>query len=164
MSPPDAVCSPRLPASQAFLKMLRWLENYPRDDDGVYYATYGNGTFTDASKHPHKPHKKWGRTSTAAGAYMLIFDTWDGARVRGIVFDFMPTSQDKVAWWLIGQSHAQALVCAGSDKLEQAFIALGSQWASLPGASQSQVSIAQAKARYALYLGQYSAGAKQASK
>ncbi len=88
---------------------------------------------------------------------MIVNGTWTSAKRNGIVFDFMPDSQDKVAWWLIGQSRAQALVCAGFGKLEQAFAALGSQWASLPGASQSQVPIAEAKARYAMYLAQYSA-------
>ena len=63
----------------------------------------------------------------------------------------MPASQDKVAWWIIGQSHAQALVCGRADRLDEAFAAL-SQWSSLPGASQSQVSSAAAKARYGSYL------------
>lgn len=163
MSLPDPACNASEPTAQAFLKLLRWLENYPRDDDAVYYATYGNGTFSDASKHPNTPHTKWGRTSTAAGAYMIVYATWAGAKRNGICFDFMPASQDKVAWWIIGQSHAQALVCAGSGKLEQAFAALGSQWASLPGATQSQVSVAEAKARYEAYLAKYSAKLKQAS-
>ena len=64
----------------------------------------------------------------------------------------MPTSQDKVAWWIVGQSHAHDLVCAGRDRLDDAFTALSSQWSSLPGASQSQVSVTDAKARYDRYL------------
>ena len=156
MDQPSKPCTADLPTSRAFLKLLRWLENHPRDDDGVYYVTYGGGTFSDASTHPNTPHKKWGHTSTAAGAYQIVFGTWNSAKRNGVAFDFMPTSQDKVAWWIIGQSHAQALVCGGAGKLDEAFAALSSQWSSLPGASQSQVSAPDAKARYATYLQAFS--------
>ncbi len=152
MASPALPCTADLAPCGAFLKLLRWLENYPRDDDGVYYVTYGGGTFSDASSHPNTPHKKWGHTSTAAGAYQIVFGTWASAKRNGVAFDFMPASQDKVAWWIIGQSHAQALVCGGADRLDEAFAALSSQWSSLPGASQSQVSSAAAKARYGSYL------------
>ena len=74
------------------------------------------------------------------------------ARRRSRIIAFMPTSQDKVAWWIVGQSHAHDLVCAGRDRLDDAFTALSSQWSSLPGASQSQVSVTDAKARYDRYL------------
>ena len=160
MTSPAPACTADLPASKAFLTLLRWLENYPRDDDGVYWITYGGGTFSDASAHPNTPHKKWGHTSTAAGAYQIVFGTWAAAKRNGVAFDFMPASQDHVAWWIIGQSHAQALVCGGADRLDQAFTALSSQWSSLPGASQSQVSVGDAKRRYSQYLASFSAAAK----
>ena len=157
MEQPSKPCTADLPTSGAFLKLLRWLENHPRDDDGVYYATYGGGTFSDASSHPNTPHKKWGHTSTAADAYQIVFGTRAAAKRNGIAFDFMPASQDKVVWWIIGQSHAQALVCSGAGKLDEAFAALSSQWSSLPGAAQSQVSAVDAKARYASYPQAFSA-------
>ena len=157
MASPSQDCTADLPASKAFLKLLRWLENYPRDDDGVYWVTYGGGTFSDASSHPNTPHKKWGHTSTAAGAYQIVFGTWAAAKRNGVAFDFMPASQDEVAWWIIGQSRAQALVCGGGVQLEKAFVALSSQWSSLPGAAQSQVSAAEAKAQYGQYLASFAA-------
>ena len=164
MALPAQACTADLPTSRAFLKLLRWLENYPRDDDGVYWVTYGGGTFSDASSHPNTPHKKWGHTSTAAGAYQIVFGTWASAKRNGVAFDFMPASQDKVAWWIIGQSRAQAFFCSGKDQLDQAFAALASQWSSLPGAAQSQVSAADAKARYLTYLTSFSAPVTAASR
>ncbi len=67
MRPPNPACNAGLPTSQAFLKMLRWLENYPRDDDAVYYATHGNGTFTDASSDPNTPHTQVGKNLDSLG-------------------------------------------------------------------------------------------------
>ena len=157
MAPQPQACTADLPTSKAFLKLLRWLENYPRDDEGVYWVTYGGDTFSDASSHPNTPHKRWGRTSTAAGAYQIVFGTWAAAKRNGVAFDFMPASQDEVAWWIIGQSHAQALVCGGEAQLDQAFTALSSQWSSLPGAAQSQVTVEAAKARYRQYLTSFTA-------
>ncbi len=58
MASPAPPCTADLPPCRALLKLLRWLENYPRDDDGVYYVTYGGGTFSDASSHPNTPHEK----------------------------------------------------------------------------------------------------------
>ena len=151
MSPPSTACAIDNVNSRAFLKLLRWLD-YPRDDDNVYYVTYGGSTFSDLTKHPNTPHTKWGRTSTAAGAYQIVVGTWLSAKRNGIANDFMPASQDKIAWWIIGQMHAQAAVCGGVDKLDDAYKALRSQWSSLPGAGQNQVSAAGAKSRYEQYV------------
>ncbi len=74
----------RSPPCRAFLKLLQWLENYPRDDDGVYYLTYGGGMFSDASSHPNTPPKKWGHISTAAGADRIVFGTWASAKRSGV--------------------------------------------------------------------------------
>jgi muramidase (phage lysozyme) len=50
------------------------------------------------------------------------------------IADFSPASQDKVAEWLIGSSHALDLVRKG--KLERAIAPLNKTWVSLPGESQ----------------------------
>ncbi|MGI4732283.1 MAG: hypothetical protein ACRYG8_18885 [Janthinobacterium lividum] len=152
----DQPCTVDSPAVQAFLKLLRWLENYPRDDDGVYSAMFGGSSFSDTKTHPNTPNTRWGKTSTAAGAYQIVYGTWNAARRNGVVSDFTPTSQNKVAWWIITTSHAKDLVCGGEPTLRAAFSKLGSQWSSLPGAAQSQVSMEEANARYARYLANYS--------
>ena len=74
MASPVQDCTADLPTSRAFLKLLRWLEHYPRDDDGVYWVTYGGGTFSDGKSHPNKRHTKWGHTSSAAGAYQIVVE------------------------------------------------------------------------------------------
>ena len=144
------LCTISDPKVQAFLKLLRWLENYPRDD--VYNQMYGGMTFTDMSRHPNQPHIRWGKKSTAAGAYMFLTGTWQEAVEAGIVSDFTPQSQDPLAWWKIGQRHAQPAPCGGRTTLSTAFSLLRAEWSSLPGAGQSQVSMQSARDRYETYL------------
>jgi lysozyme len=156
MAAPQKICDPTSQNVRAFLKLLRWLENYPDDDDKVYYKLFGGATFTDTSKHPNQNKTTgWGKTSSAAGAYMILYGTWKEAYDNGVVTDFTPTSQDKLAWWKIGQRHAQVAVCGGRNTLLDAFSKLRAEWSSLPGASQSQVSQQAAMNRYELYLLQF---------
>ncbi len=144
------LCTISDPKVQAFLKLLRWLENYPRDD--VYNQMYGGLTFTDMSRHPNQLHTRWGKTSNAAGAYMALYSTWLEAVQKGVVSDYTPASQDTLAWWKIGKRHAQAAVCGGRGTLDEAFKLLRLEWSSLPGAGQNQVSVQAAKNRYETYL------------
>ena len=112
-SPP--VCDPGCQNVRAFLKLLRWAVNYPNDGDFVYYKLYGGKSFTDTSRHPNRAILTSGRPdpSTAAGAYMLTYPAWKAAQLKGIVADFTPASQDRLAWWRIGQRGAQLAVCGG---------------------------------------------------
>ena len=128
---------------RAFLQVIRWAEFYPngnQPDD--YYRMYGGDKFTDSSDHPRKAVTKWHKTSTAAGAYMILEDTWNRYDKLLNLPDFGPASQDKVAIEIIRQSHALELVRAG--KIEEAIAKLRSQWTSLPGAKQSRVTMKQA--------------------
>ena len=113
---------------------------------------YGGMTFTDISRHPNQPHIRWGRKSTAAGAYMFLTGTWQEAVEAGVVSDFTPASQDTLAWWKIGQRHARPAVCGGRATLIVAFNLLRAEWSPLPGAAQSQVSMQGARDRYETYL------------
>ena len=159
-SPTPPVCDPGCQNVRAFLKLLRWAENYPNDGDFVYYRLYGGKSFTVTTTHPNKAIVAWGRPdpSTAAGGYMFTYPTWKAAQVKGIVADFTPASQDKLAWWRIGQRHAQAAVCGGRATLEVAVRLLRLDWASLPGASQSQISVQAARNRYEGYLLEFAVG------
>lgn len=149
-------CDISNPNVKAFLKLLRWLENYPDDTDADYTRMFGGGKFSDMTKHPNVVNTKWGKSSTAAGAYMFVYGTWKEAKDKGVIKDFSDASQDQLAWWKIGQRHAQVAVCAGSPSLEKAFQILRPEWSSLPGASQNQVSAQEAGHRYDIYLSQFS--------
>ena len=159
MPPPSQPCDPTSQNVKAFLKLLRWLENYPRDDDGVYLVMFGGSTFTDTTKHPNIANSRWNRTSTAAGAYMFVFGTWKEAVDKKVITDFTPASQDTLAWWKIGRRNAQVAVCGGRNTLSDAFSLLSSEWASLPGASQSQVKESEARNKYESYLLQFAPAA-----
>jgi lysozyme len=132
----------------AFLKLLRYCE-HRRDSDSVYLTMYGGGSFTDTSAHPNKAVTKWGKTSTAAGAYQILYGTWKEAKDKGIVSDFSPESQDKLARWKLKTRGALELVKAGD--VEGAVGKLRNEWTSLPGANESALGMDQAKQRFALY-------------
>jgi muramidase (phage lysozyme) len=161
--PSVPICDPSSQNVQAFLKLLRWCENYPNDGASTYLTMYGGKVFTYTSQHPNVANTKWGKTSTAAGAYMFLYTTWKEAKDKGIVDDFTPAAQDKLAWWKIGQRRAQAQVCGGRNTLENAIKLLRLEWASLPGASQNQISLQSAKNQYEKYLLEFSP-VKQAGK
>ena len=117
---------------KAFLKLLRYAENVPRDDDQLYYRLFGGGMFTDISKHPNKRITIGNYTSTAAGAYQILYSTWFKAKQDGIAFDFSPASQDAVAF----------------SKLKSRV--------SLPGGSQSRMSLQAASQRFQTYVSEFS--------
>jgi muramidase (phage lysozyme) len=141
---------------KAFLK--RYCE-HRKEDDGVYYVVYGGARFTDTKEHPHivvydKRDKAKKHPHTPAGAYQITYSTWSGAKKLGVVSDFTPTQQDKLAVWIIATQGALGDVKAGN--LETAYTKLKAQWSSLPGAPQSHVSAADAKARFDRYVANYS--------
>jgi lysozyme len=152
MATAPQTCTINTPNAPAFLKLLRWLENYPDDTDADYKRMFGGSSFSDFSKHPNQQNTRWNKTSTAAGAYMILYNTWNDGVKKGIVADFTPASQDQLAWWLIGRRQALAAVCGGRNMLDVAFALLRPEWSSLPGASQNLVSVQAAKSRYETYL------------
>ena len=134
---------------KAFLKLIRFAE-HKRDDDGIYYILYGGSTFTDTSKHPNKAMTAWGRTSTAAGAYQILYRTWKEAFDQGLVSDFTPASQDLIARHKLKTRKALKSVEAGN--IEDAIGYLRSEWTSVPGATQSNFSITDARKKFNQYV------------
>lgn len=134
----------------AFLRLIRYAEHHI-DSDDVYWVLYGGQQrFTDASKHPDKAVTAWGHTSTAAGAYQILYATWKEARERGIVTDFSKASQDKLALEKLRSRHALAYVQQGD--IDHAIPLLRKEWTSLPGGSQSKMTMADARALFAKYV------------
>lgn len=137
---------------KAFLKLIRYAE-HKRDDDGVYFIAFGGSTFTDSSKHPGKLNQKWGKKSTSAGAYQIKKYVWEEARHKGIVDDFSPSSQDKLARWKLKTRKAHPYVVVGD--FERAIPFLIEEWTSLPGGSEQAISMSEAKRRFEQYIKEY---------
>lgn len=143
---------------KAFLKLIRYCE-HRSEDIGVYYVLYGGGRFSDTKEHPNirvydKSDKAKKNPHTPAGAYQITYATWVEAKRRGVVSDFTPVQQDKLAVWIIATENALGDVEAGH--LDTAYKKLKGRWSSLPGATQSHVSADDAKARFDRYVREYS--------
>lgn len=136
---------------QAFLKLIRFAEHYPDTSDNFYDTLYGGGRFVGYVTHPNTAVMKWGHKSTAAGAYQILYLTWEEAKKKGIVTDFTPASQDKLAFAKLRSRGALGAVCDG--KLADAFVLLRNEWTSLPGAKQTRMTIEGGKAAFVSYGG-----------
>lgn len=135
----------------AFLKLLRWTEHYPHEPSEINYKTiYGGGTMSSFDDHPRKVVHKWGRSSTAAGAYQIKKDVFDVYKKRLGLKDFSPESQDRISIRMIEEAGALTLIKDGS--IEKAIQKLNGLWVSLPGGSQSIVKMPDALQKYDEYL------------
>lgn len=117
-----------------------------------YNTIYGGGTFSGFADHPRKSVTKWGRTSTAAGAYQALSSVWDETRQAMGLRDFSPASQDMFALGRIAMRGVLSDVLAG--RLEKAIAGNGSkghglrwEWASMPGSPYGQGVISMETAR-----------------
>lgn len=138
---------------KAFLKLIRYAE-HKREDNIVYYLLYGGTqTFSDLSKHPDKQIRAWGKESTAAGAYHILKSSYDEAVANGIIRDFTPASQDEFALWILRTRGVLELVKSGD--IAHAVFQLRNEWVSLPGASQSKITMQEAKDRFERYVKEY---------
>ncbi|MBV8621316.1 MAG: glycoside hydrolase family 104 protein [Curvibacter sp.] len=134
----------------AFLKLIRFAE-HRTDSDEVYFLLYGGRqTFTDTSQHPNRAITAWGHTSTAAGAYQILYPTWKEAKDKGVVSDFSKASQDKLARAKLQSRGALSAIQKGD--IERAIPFLRSEWTSLPGAKQSKMTMAQARVFFDQYV------------
>ena len=88
-------------------------------------------------------------TSCPAGAYQIVFSTYSRAVNKGIVADFTPQSQDRIALWLIDKRGALGDVDAG--RAAAAIGKLAREWVSLPGGSHPKISLADALSRFQTY-------------
>lgn len=128
---------------RAMLMVIRTGEG-TADPDG-YRRVFGGGTFTSFADHPRIAVKKWGLTSTAAGAYQALTKSWDEtARIMGLQ-DFSPGNQDMFAIGRIAARGALADVKAGN--LEAAISKLNKEWASLPDSPYGQKTLSWERAR-----------------
>ena len=139
---------------KAFLKLIRYAL-HKREDNIVYYLLHGGTqTFSDLSKHPDRQIRAWGKESTAAGAYHILKSSYDEAVANGIIRDFMPSSQDELAIWMLRKRGVLELVKSGD--IAHAVFQLRNEWVSLPGASQSKMTMQEAKELFERYAKEYS--------
>lgn len=120
----------------AFLRCIRLGEGTA--DEMGYYRIVGGRMFTDDSKHPRvrvwvSRYRVW---STAAGAYQIIYPTWQSLVHQYHFTDFTPDSQDMAAVALIRGRKALDDVIAG--RLTIAVQKCSAEWASLPGSTAGQ--------------------------
>ena len=118
----------------AFLKMIQYAEGtYGKN---AYRTLFGGQLFSDYSSHPHIAITQNGITSTAAGAYQILYGTWSAIQQSLGLVDFSPASQDRAAIELIRRRGALEDVLAG--RLNIALDKCRKEWASLPGAGYGQ--------------------------
>ena len=119
---------------KAFLAMIQYSEGtYGKN---AYRMLYGGGLFSDYSWHPNIAVTKGGITSTAAGAYQILYSTWIGVAQSLGLTDFSPMSQDRAAIELIRRRGAFEDVLAG--RFDTAIDKCRKEWASFPGAGYGQ--------------------------
>ncbi len=123
---------------QAALKLIRQAE-HGRVSDKDYYRLFGGGSFTDISTHPNTLVTKGKYSSTAAGAYQILYSSWQGYVSRAGAHDFSPASQDAYALWTIDtKRHMLGRIDSGNI-LGAISGGLNREWVSLPGGSQSHM-------------------------
>ena len=130
----------------AFLAMIR---QYESGND--YSVINGGAHFTDFSHHPDVIIPPG--TSTAAGAYQIIYSTWVQYSDQYNLTDFSPTSQDQAAYWILNDTGA--IDALNVDDIATALADASTQWASLPGSpsGQPQHTVADATNLYFSLLG-----------
>jgi lysozyme len=136
-SVPGAVSDPNV---RAFLAMIRVGEGTAGANG--YNKFFGGSTFSDLSRHPNVAHTAGGYTSTAAGAYQILYTTWLEAQAALGLPDFSPASQDLAAVWLIKRRGALADVIAG--RIATAIGKCNKEWASLAGSPYGQPTLTMA--------------------
>ena len=107
-----------------------------------YKVLFGGGSFQDLSKHPNKripfynPATGKQDISTAAGAYQINLPTYNWLKMK----DFSKVSQDNAAIELLHKNGAYPYVIKGD--LPNAIKKAAASWASLPGSTAKQKTIA----------------------
>jgi RHS repeat-associated protein len=126
---------------RGMLYAIRMSENYG-SEPLRYDAQYGGNTFragaSDEVKyasHPNEKKERWGKKSTAAGAYQFLIETWRKdylEKYPKIFTDFSPTSQDRAAARLLSGRKAVMSALEADDPLKASSL-LNGTWTSLPG-------------------------------
>lgn len=119
---------------KAFLAMIQYSEGtYGKN---AYRTLYGGSLINDYGWHPNIAITRGGITSTAAGAYQILYGTWTDVAASLGLKDFSPLSQDRAAIELIKRRGALEDVLAG--RFDTAIDKCKKEWASFPGAGYGQ--------------------------
>lgn len=119
----------------AFLHVIRKCEG--TDGANGYLLLFGYERFSDFSKHPNITINKSGYSSSAAGAYQILYDTWKTViQPRASLPDFSPESQDEAAKVLI--EGRDALDDAKAGRIVEATEKCSYEWASMPPGQYGQ--------------------------
>ena len=97
-----------------------------------YNSLYGGETFDSYDQHPNIEVSKWGKRSTAAGAYQFLSRTWDMHSKKLGLSDFSPFNQDRAAIAEIGLVRGATDLISKGDYVG-ALNKLSGKWTSLPG-------------------------------
>lgn len=139
---------------KAFLKLIRYAEHKREDDDVYFYILGGKLKSYDISSHPILKLNARGKCIDIAGAYHHNLKTWEDAYDKGIVTDFSPAAQDRLAVNKLISKNALKYVENGD--LENAINSISTIWTALPGACNSKMEMSEAKLRFAKYLREFS--------
>ena len=104
--------------------------------ENAYRMLFGGRLFTGYNWHPDIAVTRGKITSTAAGAYQILYGTWIQVAQSLGLNDFTPESQDRAAVELIRRRRALEDVFAG--RLYAAVEKCRREWASFPGAGYNQ--------------------------
>ena len=139
ITPESVVDTPQV---RALLDLLVYAEGTGGDYGKIVFGVVKNAPFnpeligqtnvrvSDFSRHPQIDviWKKGEKTSSAAGRYQILYDTWRG--YGGDAMDFSPRSQDIVAIKIMIAFKAVDAILKGDIKT--AIFKCGLQWASFP--------------------------------
>lgn len=134
MSRDELLAASREPNVAAFLAVIRACEGTAGERG--YQTIYGYEYFKDYSGHPNRVVSKGRYSSSAAGAYQIISDTWSWLVAQYGFLDFAPETQDAAAVGLLVRR--KALDAVRSGDLPTAVHLAGKEWASLPGSPYGQ--------------------------
>lgn len=142
---------------RAFLRVVRGGES--SQDDSAYTIING-GTHFEAPPWAHPWHGiPTTQGARASGAYQFLGTTWARLVEMYGFPDFSPACQDQGAVALIAGRGALPDVLVGA--FDAAVVKCRKEWTSLPGASESNTSLAKAREVYERYGGLYRAAPEQ---
>ena len=132
------------------------------DESPGYDVMYGGRRFRGYGDHPRVANPiesgpNAGRTSSAAGRYQFLADTWDEVAGELGLKDFTPVSQDKGAWHLAQKAYraktgGDLLEALKAGKIAEVSAALSGTWTSLPGGIEQGKQARTVAQRYAAAL------------
>lgn len=115
----------------------RFLDLIAYAEGADYNVLFGGSTFNDFSRHPDRVISAGGYSSSAAGRYQFLTDTWLGVANSLGLTDFSPRNQDIGAISLLDESGALDRVLSGA--ITEAINRSAPTWASLPDSSGRSV-------------------------